>query len=168
MRSTGFLDDLDLQLSPALNCLIGARGTGKTSLLELIRFATGREDETPRTDRSLAEIVPAALGDGGSVELDITTPLGQRLTVTRSVTGAYTVDDRDTGEPADVDWPPVGVYSFDIFSQNQLEDIAMDPRARIRMLDLYSGAEIDSLQRRNCRPDRTPPGEGHSVDPGCQ
>ena len=37
----GFLDGLDLELVPGLNVIIGARGTGKTSLLELIRFALG-------------------------------------------------------------------------------------------------------------------------------
>ena len=37
----GFLDGLDLELSAGLNVVIGARGTGKTSLIELIRFCLG-------------------------------------------------------------------------------------------------------------------------------
>ena len=37
----GFLDGLDLSLSPGLNVVIGARGSGKTSLVELIRFCLG-------------------------------------------------------------------------------------------------------------------------------
>ena len=37
----GFLDGLDVQFAAGLNVLIGARGTGKTSLIELIRFALG-------------------------------------------------------------------------------------------------------------------------------
>ena len=37
----GFLDDLDVRFTAGLNVLIGARGTGKTSLIELIRFALG-------------------------------------------------------------------------------------------------------------------------------
>ena len=33
----GFLDGQTLEFSSGLNCLIGARGTGKTTALELIR-----------------------------------------------------------------------------------------------------------------------------------
>jgi recombinational DNA repair ATPase RecF len=32
----GFLDGLDLRFSDGLNVLIGARGTGKTSIVELL------------------------------------------------------------------------------------------------------------------------------------
>ena len=33
----GFLDGVRLELADGLNCLIGARGTGKTTALELVR-----------------------------------------------------------------------------------------------------------------------------------
>jgi len=32
----GFLDGLDIDLADGLNCIIGARGTGKTTVLELV------------------------------------------------------------------------------------------------------------------------------------
>jgi predicted ATPase len=38
----GFLDGLDLKLIPGLNVLIGARGTGKTSLDRLRKRARSR------------------------------------------------------------------------------------------------------------------------------
>ena len=34
----GFLDGLDITFTSGLNAIIGSRGTGKTSLIELIRF----------------------------------------------------------------------------------------------------------------------------------
>ena len=34
----GFLNGFDVWLRPGLNVVIGARGTGKTTLIELIRF----------------------------------------------------------------------------------------------------------------------------------
>lgn len=37
----GVLDGFDVTFSRGLNVLIGARGTGKTSSIELIRFAPG-------------------------------------------------------------------------------------------------------------------------------
>ncbi|MAX23908.1 MAG: hypothetical protein CMJ19_05320, partial [Phycisphaeraceae bacterium] len=34
----GFLDGLDIQFVDGLNCLIGHRGTGKTTILEFVRY----------------------------------------------------------------------------------------------------------------------------------
>jgi len=155
VRGTGFLSDLDLGFSSALNCLIGARGTGKTSVLELIRFAAGREDDTSRTEQALVDLIPAALGEGGWVEVDLATALGQRLTIRRDVTGEHRISDKDTGAEADVDWPPLGASELAIFSQNQLEDIATDPAARLATLDGFCGplfppltSKIQELQER--------------------
>ena len=35
----GFLDGQRFDLSDGLNCIIGARGTGKTTVLEFVRYA---------------------------------------------------------------------------------------------------------------------------------
>ena len=43
----GFLDGVTLDLAAGLNCVIGARGTGKTTILELIRFVL---DALPSSD----------------------------------------------------------------------------------------------------------------------
>ena len=34
----GFLKGLKLELADGLNCIIGGRGTGKTTILELVRY----------------------------------------------------------------------------------------------------------------------------------
>ena len=36
----GFLDGLDVSFVSGLNVIVGERGTGKTSLIELVRFAS--------------------------------------------------------------------------------------------------------------------------------
>ena len=35
----GFLDGAGFELADGLNCIIGARGTGKTTVLEFVRYA---------------------------------------------------------------------------------------------------------------------------------
>ena len=37
----GFLDGVDIEFASGLNCIIGGRGTGKTTILEFIRYALG-------------------------------------------------------------------------------------------------------------------------------
>ena len=69
----GFLDGLDVRFATGLNVLIGARGTGKTSLIELIRFALGApaftEDAARRGNQQALSVlqggqVTAVLRDG--------------------------------------------------------------------------------------------------------
>ena len=47
----GFLGGLHLRFEAGLNVLIGARGTGKTSLIELIRYALGASAFTEDAER---------------------------------------------------------------------------------------------------------------------
>ncbi len=39
----GFLDGMSLELKKGLNTIIGARGTGKSTFTELIRYSDARE-----------------------------------------------------------------------------------------------------------------------------
>lgn len=45
IRNVAFLKDQDINFSPNLNCLIGGRGTGKSTMLEYMRMAVRQEDE---------------------------------------------------------------------------------------------------------------------------
>lgn len=53
----GFLDGVTLELSPNLNCLIGGRGSGKSTALLAIRAALGAEI-SPAEDADAAERMP--------------------------------------------------------------------------------------------------------------
>jgi hypothetical protein len=45
----GFLDGLRLDFSDGLNCIIGGRGTGKTTVLEFIRYLLCSDDPLERS-----------------------------------------------------------------------------------------------------------------------
>ena len=42
----GFLDGMSLELKEGLNTIIGARGTGKSTFIELIRYCLGIQGHT--------------------------------------------------------------------------------------------------------------------------
>lgn len=65
----GKLANQVLSPSPELNTLIGIRGSGKSSILEVLRYAL---DKQPAQDEKYKnELVKAVLGSGGQVELTI-------------------------------------------------------------------------------------------------
>lgn len=54
-RGLKFLADQEIFFSPNLNTLIGGRGTGKSTLLELLRFAFGRDQDGQFSDSTRAK-----------------------------------------------------------------------------------------------------------------
>jgi recombinational DNA repair ATPase RecF len=51
----GFLDGVDISFAPGLNVIIGPRGAGKTSVIELVRYALGVRGYTDEADRTALE-----------------------------------------------------------------------------------------------------------------
>jgi recombinational DNA repair ATPase RecF len=120
----GFLDGLDIQLVPGLNVVIGARGTGKTSLIELIRFCLDvkgfNSDSTKRShDHALSVL--------GSGQVTVTLTDGAR-----QVTISRTSSDRAprTSGPF---VPPI------VFSQTEIETVGLQPNGRLALLDSFTG-----------------------------
>ena len=64
----GFLDGLDIRFSGGLNVIIGARGTGKTSVIELIRYALASSNHTAEAKNRSLDHARAVL-DGGEVSV---------------------------------------------------------------------------------------------------
>lgn len=120
--SGGFLDGLKLSFSEGLNVLIGARGAGKTSVLELVRFALKVPAMTFDADTAAHKQATAVLADGTvSVYCSVQ---DEPLVFTRTA-----LDDAPTVSAA---------YSYAaplIVSQNEIEAIGLDPASRRSILD---------------------------------
>ncbi len=120
----GFLDGLDLKLSPGLNTIIGERGTGKTSLIELVRFCLGVKGYTNEShDRSLGHAL-SVLGSG-------------RITVTLSEGESNLVVSRSAGD--ETPRVPSQFVTPVIFSQTEIENVGLQPSGRLRLLDGFIG-----------------------------
>ncbi|WP_347255921.1 TrlF family AAA-like ATPase [Brachymonas denitrificans] len=80
----GILDGQTLHFSPELNTLIGIRGSGKSSILEAVRYAL----DIPRGDKAQDtrykdELIRHTLGSGGKVTLTACDVYGQEFTISR-------------------------------------------------------------------------------------
>ena len=116
----GFLDGLDLRLGRGLTVIIGARGTGKTSLVELVRFCLGADSFTDEA-RERGHQQALSVLDGGQVTVTLSD--GQdRTTVMRSASDPAP---RATSEMPDVT----------ILAQNEIEAVGAQSGGRLRLVD---------------------------------
>jgi DNA repair exonuclease SbcCD ATPase subunit len=118
----GFLDGLKLQFADGLNVLIGARGAGKTSILELIRYGLGVPAMTPDAEDAAHRQAVAVLADG-SVSV-FCSASAQSFVFTRSALDDIPVISSTGGYVAPL-----------IVSQNEIEAIGLSPPSRREMLD---------------------------------
>jgi len=82
----GILDGKRIDLSNEMNCLIGIRGSGKSAVLECLRFAL--ELPLPESTEELdlkykQDLVRFALGSGGKVVVEVEDAQGQRYEIRR-------------------------------------------------------------------------------------
>lgn len=145
----GFLDGLSLEFTDGLNCLIGHRGTGKTTVLEFIRYALDEfpRDEAGQASRKRVEaLVRGNLGDG-RIRLAVETRDGLEYVVDRTASGEPMVLTADE-QPTDVRINSAGIFSADIFSQNEVENIADSPQSQLELIDRFAASHITDLNRR--------------------
>ena len=119
----GFLDGLDVRLMKGLNAIIGARGTGKSTFVELVRFCLDIKGHTSKsTARSLSH-ARSVLRDG-------------QITLTLSDGN----DSYSFSRTSDSDTTPSVPHKFKlplIFSQTEVETIGLTPLGRLNIIDNF-------------------------------
>lgn len=144
----GFLGDIELEFADGLNCLIGGRGTGKTTALEFLRFGLGLMPDpkiSPQRARAIEMLVKANLG-GGRISVELRTKSGMRYTAERgSAEAIQVINEAGTAVPVVLDRDQI--FGADVFSQNEIEEIASNPTAQLALLDRFIEAETSTIAR---------------------
>ncbi len=132
----GFLHGVTLRLNEGLNVLIGGRGSGKSTVLESIRFAVGLKPVTRRGQDQHAQVITQVLGTAGKVTVlvECTQPSRRVLRIERTVGASPRVFDQATGDllaakPADL------VPGVEVYGQRELADVADDKGYQTALLE---------------------------------
>ena len=144
----GFLAGAELEFADGLNCLIGGRGAGKTTALEFLRFGLGLMPD-PRINaqrrKVIDALVKANLGSG-RLAIELRTKTNLRYTTGRAANETLQVlNEAGTAVPVSLDRDQI--FSADVFSQNEIEDIASSPAAQLELLDRFQEQEATAVAR---------------------
>lgn len=132
----GFLDGLQVEFDPRLNCIIGGRGTGKTTIIEFLRYALkAPTDPAGELRRDVQKLIASNL-KSGHVRVGIETREGIRYTVVRTGSGETSILD-SRGKPTSLSLAHGALFDVDVFSAHEIESIATTPAAQLELIDRF-------------------------------
>jgi len=134
----GYLDEINITFSKHLNAIIGGRGTGKSTLLECIRYALDIRPIGKNAIKQHDEIIKENLGKvKARIEIFIRSSVmnGREYSIARRYGESPIVkDDKgsiSTFTPRDL------LPHIEIFGQNEIYEIAQDPQNSLTLLNRF-------------------------------
>jgi len=143
--SQGFFDGVSISFNPQLNCFVGGQGTGKSTAIELLRFAfcdTSPVEAIADAGRAKVENL---LGDGGVVTIKYVDSDGSMKVISRechSWNDPHEVEDQD-GNPSTLDSIPA------FYSQGEIIRIAEDLGAQMNLIDRYVDVRVELAEEKS-------------------
>lgn len=148
----GFLDEGAIRFNENLNVLIGGRGTGKSTVIESLRYVLGIEPLGDEARKAHEGIIRHVLGSGTKISLLVRShhPTKHDYLIERTIPNPPIVRD-ETGNiinltPEDVIGP------IEIYGQHEIAELARSREKRTRLLDRF--VEVDfalSEQKRDIK-----------------
>jgi energy-coupling factor transporter ATP-binding protein EcfA2 len=158
----GFFSGQRLEFSEQLNCLIGGKGTGKSTTLESIRFVLEHELPKGELRNQFDALAESALPPGTKVTLELERRDGTNFKLSRT-SGSRTEVRDGAGDLLRLE--PSDLMAVEILSQGEILETARDASALLRLIDglaaprlaEYAGAEsalLSGLQTSRQRVER--------------
>ena len=156
----GFLQDRHLKFNKNLNCLIGGKGAGKSSVIEHIRYVLDIEPRSDPIAEEYHDLIDSTLEDDGVIKVVLTGSNGDQYRISRRVNEEpeirrITEDGSDVTDPIDIPIEQFRNEFFDaeIHSQRELLGLARDQTDQLNLLDSYFNIE-EELEVRDSTKDR--------------
>ena len=137
----GFLDDAAIHFNENLNVLVGGRGTGKSTIVESLRYVLGLEPLGEEATKAHEGIVRRVLGNGTKISLLIRShrPSKREYLIERTVPNPSVVRDNTgtvlTLTPGDV------IPQVEVYGQHEISELSKSAEKRTRLLDRF--VEVD-------------------------
>ena len=137
--NSGFLNDIESNFHQGLNSILGAKGVGKSLLIEFIRFALDQESTHNEISEDHKEKLKKQLGQYGQVEINICDETGKEFKIVRTYNPAednpLECKDVSTNEILNVNIAQLFPVLF--LSQTEIIKIAEDSNEQMIFIDKF-------------------------------
>ncbi len=133
----GFLDGAAIRFNPNMNVLVGGRGTGKSTVIESLRYALGLEPIGEEADKTHKGIVRQVLRSGTKISLLVRCyrPAQREYRIERTVPNPPVVRTED-GSISNL--PPKEMLPrVEVYGQHEISELTKSPEKLTRLLDRF-------------------------------
>lgn len=140
----GFLDGVGVRFNENLNAVIGGRGSGKSTIIESIRYALGLEPLGQEATKAHQGLVKGVLRDGTKISLLVRShrPAPQEYLIERTVPNPPVIRSEDGAvlaiSPTDV------IPRAEVYGQHEIAELARSPQRLTRLLKRFMPDDADS------------------------
>ncbi len=133
----GFLQDTSIHFNENLNAVVGGRGTGKSTMIESIRYVLGLEPLGEDARKAHEGVVRNVLKAGTKVSLMARShkPPKRCYSIERSVPNPPVVKD-ETGEVLPIS-PRDAMPGVEVFGQHEISELTKSPEKRTLLLERF-------------------------------
>jgi len=145
----GFLDGASLHFNENLNVLIGGRGTGKSTVIESLRYILQLDPIGDDAIKAHEGIVSQVLKNGTKISLLVRShrPDKRYFVIERSVPNPPVVKNQDGNllplTPLDI------LAHVEVFGQHEISDLTKSPEKLTRLLDRFMEPDVGLVKRKS-------------------
>lgn len=139
----GFLDNQIVHFNKNLNCLIGGRGTGKSTIIELLRFCLDALPQSEVFRSRRLEMIKHVLGEG-EIIVFIQTKEGTIYKIQRKfgeIPHIYTLENEE------ITVVPASLFQIVAFGETEIEQITYETSSQLALIDRFSEG-LEALKRK--------------------
>ncbi len=148
----GFLNDCGIHFNENLNCLIGGRGTGKSSVIESLRYVLGQAPLGKIAQQAHDDIIREVIKSGTKITLLVRThqPSPSYYRIERADSEDPVVFD-ENGKRSELKVFDI-LPQIDIFGQHEISEIARQPAKQLGLLKRFRppGAAKYEAEKNEC------------------
>jgi len=145
----GFLDGTGVHFNANLNVLVGGRGTGKSTIIESLRYILGLDTIGDDARKAHEGIVRYVLRSGTKVSLLVRSyrPSKQEYIIERTIPNPPVVRS-DTGEVSNL-LPQDILPRIEVYGQHEISELTRSPEKLTRLLDRFMDRDETAERRKS-------------------
>lgn len=146
----GYLDGMNITISKHLNTIIGGRGTGKSTLLEIIRYALEMSPKSIESKKDIDELMKSNFGSDSRIEMIISTNKyqGKKYKITKRYAKPIVIEDIETNEVSNMLIENI-IPKIEIYGQNEILELIKNEDSKLQILDRFFPEDDNYEQSRS-------------------
>ncbi|MBA7562864.1 hypothetical protein ES708_04517 [subsurface metagenome] len=151
-----FLNNQMVHFNKNLNAIIGGKGTGKSTIIETLRYVFEQEPKSPSAERAHQDIVRDVFKSGSTLQVIVYSPQFDRhYLIERSYPGQPVVKSIDEEtlkqeniikEKEIVNLSVERLFIPEIYGQKEIYDISDDPSFQLKLVDRFLDEKFAQLK----------------------